>query len=490
MSSKSSHATPTEPPAATDEQFDDAPTRVLDRASLDASTPSAQDPAASDPPAGAPKVTAPLDAGMNPGEQVTRAFAAQAEPSEPEEAERFDAGLTAPELPALGTPTRSAPSSSLGPRADDPAATNYYTPIPPSASGAILDEVDDEWALADQPTVQMAPQMLARVMPPVPTPERPSVVRPLSGQAPRAEPLTPRPELRTPRAEPLTPRPEPVTPRPAFLETGEQDVWPPRPTMPPAQAPTPAAAAAPTPTPIPRPPVRSQPTTGRIPSPTGRPPLRGQPAAYSSPRMRRLVELRLQRDAHKGGQRGPTDNPPVAQMVRQWWSDLLPGLATALDHQHEARESGMYPIPAHVNTPSSPLGDAFGRLASAMRELGGKARATASPALTRLQEFHDKAEQAAQAVVDRIEGPVRQQGPLLGPGRLAVFFEQGVTVGQAQRLLMTNHARPMRLIPRRHGFLALVQPGRESAVGAQLKQHPYVRDVVFMAYGAAAQAAH
>jgi hypothetical protein len=177
-------------------------------------------------------------------------------------------------------------------------------------------------------------------------------------------------------------------------------------------------------------------------------------------------------------------------MVRQWWSDLLPGLANALDHQHEARESGMYPIPAHVNAPTSALGDAFGRLTSVMRELGGKAQAAASPALTRLHEFHEKAEHAAQAVVDKIEGsPVRQQGPLLGPGRLAVFFEQGVTVGQAQRLLMTNQARPMRLIPRRHGFLALVQPGRESAVSAQLKQHPYVRDVVFMEYGASAQAA-
>ena len=206
--------------------------------------------------------------------------------------------------------------------------------------------------------------------------------------------------------------------------------------------------------------------------------------------MRRLVELRLQRDAHKDGQRGPVDNLPVAQAVRQWWSDLLPGLASALDHQHEARESGMYPIPAHVNTTTSALGDAFGRVASVVRDLSGRAQAAAGPAMNRLQELHDRAEHAAQAMVDRIEGsPVRQQGPLLGPGRLAVFFEQGVTVGQAQRLLMTNQARPMRLIPRRHGFLALVQPGRESAVGKELKKHPYVRDVVFMEYDANGQAA-
>lgn len=452
----SSKAKPTHPPA--DAQDDDA-TRVLERKALNGAAPTDEAPAASSP-NGAPKVTAPL----NPSAQVTQAFAAA---SEPEIAATFDAGLTAPEMPALGTSPRTLPASLTATTADDPAATNYFTPIPTAVvtggNVAILDEVDSEWSLADQPTVQMAPQILAQVMPPTP-----------------------------PAFTPPAPRAEPLTPRPAFLETGEQDVWPPRPTPLPMPTPAPAAAAeAPHPTPIPRPVVRSLPTGARIPSPTGRPPLQGQPAAYSSPRMRRLVELRLQRDAHHEGQRGPTDNPPVAQLVRQWWSDLLPGLATALDHQHEARESGMYPIPAHVNTPTSALGDAFGRLTSVVRDLGGKAQAAAGPALNRIHEFHEKAEHAAQAMVDKIEGsPVRQQGPLLGPGRLAVFFEQGVTVGQAQRLLMTNQARPMRLIPRRHGFLALVQPGRESAVGAQLKQHPYVRDVVFMEYGANAQAAH
>jgi hypothetical protein len=464
----SSNAKPTEPPAAAQ---DDEATRVLERKALEASTPSASKASSASSPDGVPKVTGPIF----PSAQVTQPFAVAGEPAASE-----DAGLTVPEMPALGTPSRTIPSAPIATLKNDPAATNYHTPVPPVAnegtSGAIADEVGDEWALADQPTVQMAPQMMAQMMPPAvapeQAPEQAPVMRPLATPAPRPEPRS------QPRSEP----------RPAFLETGEQDVWPARPTQPPGPTYSPGP---PQQTPIPRPPVRSQPTGGRIPSPTGRLPLQGQPSAYSSPRMRRLVELRLQRDAHQDGQRGPADNVPVAQMVRQWWSDLLPGLANALDHQHEARESGMYPIPAHVNTPTSALGDAFGRVASAVRDLGGRAQAAASPAINRLHELHERAEHAAQAVVDRIEGsPVRQQGPLLGPGRLAVFFEQGVTVGQAQRLLMTNQARPMRLIPRRHGFLALVQPGRESAVGAQLKQHPYVRDVVFMEYGANAQAAH
>ena len=84
---------------------------------------------------------------------------------------------------------------------------------------------------------------------------------------------------------------------------------------------------------------------------------------------------------------------------------------------------------------------------------GGRAQAVAAPTLNKL---HERAEHAAQALVDRLDGgPVRQQAPFLGPGRVAVFFQQGISVGEAQRLLMANQARPMRLIPRRHGFLAL-----------------------------------
>lgn len=325
----------------------------------------------------------------------------------------------------------------------------------------IADEVDPDWAVADQPTVQFTPASVLR-----------------------------------------------KTDRPAFLETGEQAVWPPRPgpastpivgierpSTPPSQpAPAPAtdtparpfSATRPRtlgqvqPAPIPRPISRPASYGARLASPTGRLSLGSTDSAYSDPRMRRLVELRLQRDAHSEGHRGPADNVPVAQMVRQWWSDLLPGLAQALDHMHEARESGAYPIPAHEPAATGRMGDAFGRLSRAARDLGGRAQAAAAPAFTRL---HDRAEHAAQNLVDKFDGPpARQQAPLLGPGRVAVFFEQGVSVVQAQRLLTANRARPMRLIPRRHGFLALVQPGQEPAVGENLRQHPYVRDVVYLEY--------
>src|SRR5262245_38484730 len=116
----SSRAKPTNPPAATP---DDEATRVLERAALDASTPPAADAADTPPSASAPKVTAPL----NSAAQVTQAFAV---PSEQDETESYDASLTAPELPALGMSIRPVQATPVAARVDDPAATNYFTPIP------------------------------------------------------------------------------------------------------------------------------------------------------------------------------------------------------------------------------------------------------------------------------------------------------------------------------------------------------------------------
>jgi len=199
--------------------------------------------------------------------------------------------------------------------------------------------------------------------------------------------------------------------------------------------------------------------------------------------MERFQYLREGRIAHQGGSRGPGDARPVADMVRQWWHDLRPGLDSALTYQREARASGSHPIPAHVDSPVSRLGDAFGRLAASARNLTGRAQSAMAPKMNRLQELHAQAESAASAFVEKLETPGgRQQAPLLGPGRIAVFFKQGVTVGQAQTLLGAARARPIRLIPRKHGFLALVVPGTESEVSGRLREHPYVRDVAYLEY--------
>ncbi len=342
-------------------------------------------------------------------------------------------------------------------RADTPPPPPPVSQLPEGVTDEIEDEVD-EWAVADQPTVYLAP----------------------------------RPK---PQSQPQT--------RPAFLETGENQAWPARPTPPPPtkpRAPEPQRLAPPpqrpvaTGTPGTRPtqrpalgnrpanPVAGQP---RLANPTGRPvpgtPPVGVPrSALPDPRMSRFQALRQQRLAHEGGERAPNEPPSVASAVRQWWSDLRPNLENALTYQREARASGIHPIPAYEPTTTSRLGDAFGRLAATARDITERAQAAASPTLKRL---HTQAEQAAQAIVGRIEGPpARQQAPLLGPGRIAVFFRQGVTIGQAQALLGASHARPIRLIPRKHGFLALVTPGMEAEIGERLRDHPYVRDVTYLQY--------
>ena len=338
-----------------------------------------------------------------------------------------DAPTPTPELPAVVAPRR------------EPAQPRKRTPLP---SGPILSEVPDEldeWSVADQPTVMISPRSPQRQLP-------------------------------------------------AYLETSGLTQWPPKPQAAPDVAPRhPPAAAVPPPDVAQRQPGEhpGAPAGPRFASPAGRlmpptPPAGVPRAALPNPRMERFQELRRQRVDHSTERHMPQEGPQVADAVRQWWSDLRPGLARALNYQHEARASGTHPIPAYEPTATGRLGDAFGRLAASARELTERAQSAAGPTLKRL---HDQAEQMAQALVEKVEGSqARQQEPLLGPGRLAIFFRQGVTVGQAQRLLAASQARPMRIIPRKHGFLALVRPGAESEVGERLRQHPYVRDVAYLTY--------
>jgi hypothetical protein len=338
------------------------------------------------------------------------------------------------------TNTKSTLASIAIPRprsADEAAESALDLSDSDELGGDIPVEMDEEWSVSDQPTMLIAPRKGAKS-------------------------------------------------RPAYLETDQYAAWPPATTPRDGSAPVQREAparSAPAPRSVRRPPdvlggVRLASPGGKLIPPS---PPEGVPhAAMPDPRMERFQELRHSRTAHEQGSRAPGDPSQVAEMVRQWWADLLPGLRTSLRYQREARASGMHPLPATAPTTVSRLGDAFGQLAASAREAAGRAHAAAAPHLRRL---HDQAEQAAQALIDRIEGsPVRQQAPFLGPGRIAVLFRPGVTVGQAQRLLLTAQARPLRLIPRKHGFLALVRPGSEEEIADRLRQHPYVRDVIYIEY--------
>jgi len=346
-------------------------------------------------------------------------------PSAPEPERPRHHTLASITRPRGGTNPHGAPLPPPPPPEPEPAAF---------AEDEILDETDyagkdeEEWSIAEQPTVALAPGTV-------------------------------------------------LSARPRFLDTDERAVWPPLPaseeTIP---GTLPEAAASLHRRAIPRP---DRTGLNRYSSPNGRP-MPGKPptgfprTAFPDPRMQRLQELHRRRDAKEHGEGDPASEKQVTERVRQWWSDLRPGLRDALEYQHEARASGVHPIPSYEAAPSSRLGDVFGRLTASARGLTERAR----PAFERL---HNQAEHAAQAIVGRFEpDAARQQAPFLGPGRVAVFFRSGVSVGQAQRLLSSNEARPLRIIPRKHGFLAYVLPGTEEMVSNRLRIHPYVRDVIFM----------
>jgi hypothetical protein len=360
-----------------------------------------------------------------------------------------DVAQHTPRKPTLAAAfTRQTAAGASNPPSNPPGgeARRVTTPLPENGGikdetqDEIADEIEDEvdeWSLADQPTVYLPPRVARR-----PRPAPTSAPAPARGQTP-------------PPARPLGPTARPQTPRQGVrIAAPRRDASPP-----------PAARDS-----------RSTPSPSRPNAPSTGLPRVAQPNA----RLERFQQLRQQRMAHATGQRAAEDAKPIADIARQWWHDLRPGLNHALTYQREARASGVHPIPAHAPETASRLGDAFGRLAASAREMTERAQAVAGPTLKRI---HDRAEEAASAIVGRIEGsPTRQQAPLLGPGRIAVFFEDGVSIGQAQSLLIASRARPIRLIPRKHGFLALVPPGFEAETGKRLKDHVYVRDVAYLEY--------
>lgn len=390
--------------------------------------------------------------------------------------------------PEASTPEALVPETlSLEPLAPEPDASFLDQPTELMYQGydedagmdeGVADEVDPdiEWAIADQPTMQLSPEELQAL--------RPSFLEP------------------EPEEEPEQPS--------AFLNTGElqQPSWPPRPSAAP-MGPTSSDPRAPgyiprglpprpntrdwrsglpprpqPPFPLPDTTARPAPRTNRLERPDGqavhRPDINGFPSSDDSARTARLKQLRRDRVAHGRGEAATDDVTPVVKQVQQWWGDLRGNVGDALEHQRELRESGTHPLPAYTPTQTRRLGDAFGRLAASARGISERAQHAVGPAFKAIQ---GRAQGIKDKLEEKLEGDsARQQAPLLGPGRIAIFFRRGVSVGQAQRLLAASSARPMRLIPRKHGILAQVMPGLEPEIGERLRQHPYVDDVLYMEY--------
>jgi hypothetical protein len=325
----------------------------------------------------------------------------------------------------------------------------------------IPDETDgaDDWSVVDQPTVQLVHQMLAASLPAAHGGVGP-------GAAQGVDPASVQPSV-----QPSVQRGQ---------VTNERASWPSLAAADAAAQQTPSSQQPKTTQSI-HPDLLGGP---RYAAPDGKlmqmTPPTGVPPVAANVRRERFQELRESRKAHEQGGRAPHDTPHVSEVVRTWWRDLLPGVQGGLRAQHEARASGTYAAPEYLATAVSWLGDVFGKVAVSTRELANRAQQNTAPTLKR---WHQWAEQYAQGLIERLEGsPIQQQAPFLAPGRIAVLFRSGVSMAQAQRLLMNAQARPMRAIPNKHGFLALVRPGREADVAERLKLHPYVRDVIYMQY--------
>ncbi|HEY7851129.1 MAG TPA: hypothetical protein VIC27_13750, partial [Ktedonobacterales bacterium] len=199
-------------------------------------------------------------------------------------------------------------ASASDPLAPAPAPSGPLTPPAPQMSdddeyGDIVDEVDDddEWALADQPTVQWTPQQIQQMQ----------ELRPDFLQADEQAPWPPIPDYGAVEPESDTSHHDwrtglPPRPRPPFPLYG---------------APRPPAGGA-----------------YRLAAPDGRvapePPSASTAGAQPDPRMERFQELRQQRFAHgQDGERSNAEAQPVAEAVRQWWHDLRPNVQSALSYQ-------------------------------------------------------------------------------------------------------------------------------------------------------------
>jgi hypothetical protein len=375
--------------------------------------------------------------------------------------ELYASSLEQPSEPTLQYPARAEESADL------------------DGVDGVADEVDQdvEWSIADQPTIQLSPEELQALRPSFfevdEQPDQPSAFL-NTGELESQPSWPPRPYVAPSTSDPRAPGyvPSGFPPRSSPPQVGRAGL-PPRPQLPLPQPSFPLPDA-----------TRPAPRTNRLERPDGqsvhRPEVNGFPSSEDSAHTARLKQLRRERVAHDRGEAATDDVTPVAQQVRQWWSDLRGNVGGALEHQHELRESGTHPLPAYTPTATRRLGDAFGRLAASARGISELAQHAVGPAF---KAIHDRVETTAIGIRDKLEGDnMRQQAPLLGPGRIAIFFRHGVSVGQAQRLLAASSARPMRLIPRKHGILAQVMPGLEPEIGERLRQHPYVDDVLYMQY--------
>lgn len=203
---------------------------------------------------------------------------------------------------------------------------------------------------------------------------------------------------------------------------------------------------------------------------------------------REFAQLRGQRLA-RDSQAHPvvTDPRPLTSQIRRLWDRVQPGLERVMGRAHR---SGFYALGASASQTSTNLpavrlradddAPAIAPRSSAARAIGERASTAAVPALRRL---HSRAEEAAQRLVEKIDASLGATPPmkhvLLGPGRMIIAFAPGISIRNAQIVIASVQARPLRRLVGYNAYLVLVPPGRESRYAERLHDYREVTGVHF-----------
>ncbi len=184
----------------------------------------------------------------------------------------------------------------------------------------------------------------------------------------------------------------------------------------------------------------------------------------------KFAQLHEQRVAKEQGKidRLP-EEPFISDKLRQWWQDIQPGVHLLFHQGSEQSLPPAEPAEKHVHG-----------VLSLAQKIGLAAQKTAMPAIRKL---HDRAENAAQRIVNAIDDKIGAGPPmqhvLLGPGRMVVTFAPQVSIRTAQTIIAAVQSRAIRRLVGYNAYLIMTPPGKEALFAERLHMYHEVTGVHF-----------
>ncbi len=205
---------------------------------------------------------------------------------------------------------------------------------------------------------------------------------------------------------------------------------------------------------------RSRYSTGRLNS-------RHKDAADPQEKFAQLHEQRVAKEQGKID-RLP-EEPYISDKLRQWWQDIQPGVHMLFHQGTETAAAPAEPAEKHING-----------VLSLAQKIGLAAQKTALPAI---KKMHDRAENAAQRIVNAIDDKIGAGPPmqhvLLGPGRMVVTFAPQVSIRTAQTIIAAVQSRAIRRLVGYNAYLIMTPPGKEALFAERLHMYHEVTGVHF-----------